>query len=50
MLFPVWSSTYKSHLVIKDLKDNRSGGHLTFALINTDDNTAIYTLLYEIRV
>ena len=38
----VWGSTYKRHLVIKDLKDNRSGGHLTFVWINTDDNTAIY--------
>ena len=38
----VWSSTGISHLVIKDLKDNRPGGRLTFVRINTDTNAAIY--------
>ena len=44
----VWSSTYYSHptydthLVIKDLKDDRPGGRLTFVRITTDDNTALY--------
>ena len=38
----IWSSTYDTHLVIKDTKDNRPGGRLTFVRINTNDNTARY--------